>query len=246
MDSKVYNCEFEHYSSIFCQNIKKIREAAEMTQTEFAELLGVSRGAISYYEKGERKPDIEFIYKICDIFDISPKYILGYSESLIDRYEFADLSMGLSEKACIALECNNTIGHFISSILDHKDFNKLHSFLSSILLNASKNNPKSILYDDECSQCDTKYLGFLFTNMLHEIISDVISKEYNTKLFKGYTSEEILTFQNPLAESCVSKSYNHENVLSSATSSPDSENVSTKITLRKKVHVALGDIDYPN
>ena len=42
----------------FAKRLKQIRETAGLTQEQFAKELKVSRGTISYYEKGERTPDI--------------------------------------------------------------------------------------------------------------------------------------------------------------------------------------------
>ena len=53
----------------FARRLRQLREAAGLTQEQFAKELKVSRGAISYYEKGERTPDIEFLNSLYDYFD---------------------------------------------------------------------------------------------------------------------------------------------------------------------------------
>lgn len=56
--------------------LKEIRmKEYMMTQTEFAEYLGIHRNALSKYESGIRIPDTATLYKICkklnkNIFDI--------------------------------------------------------------------------------------------------------------------------------------------------------------------------------
>ena len=45
-----------------------------------AEVLGVTYNAISQYESGIREPNIDFLIKICDFFDVSSDYLLGRTD----------------------------------------------------------------------------------------------------------------------------------------------------------------------
>ena len=54
----------------FSKRLKELRETAGLTQEQLAKELKVSRGAISYYEKGERTPDIEFLDSVAEYFQI--------------------------------------------------------------------------------------------------------------------------------------------------------------------------------
>ena len=51
--------------------MKIIRENNEMSKTELAERLKVSRKTIILIEKGNRLPSLEYTYNFCKIFDIS-------------------------------------------------------------------------------------------------------------------------------------------------------------------------------
>lgn len=44
--------------------IKRIREQRGISQREFAEALGVTQGAVSHWELGRRKPDIDDLIAI--------------------------------------------------------------------------------------------------------------------------------------------------------------------------------------
>lgn len=75
----------------FRERIKKLREGKKLNQSELAEKLGVSRGAISYYENGDRVPDIEFLYKAAAFFDVSADYLIGRSDAKKPAYQkFSD------------------------------------------------------------------------------------------------------------------------------------------------------------
>ncbi|MBR6568051.1 MAG: helix-turn-helix domain-containing protein [Clostridia bacterium] len=63
----------------FSTKLKKLREEKGLNQSELGEALGVSRGSISFYEKAERIPDIDFLVKTAKFFDVPVDYLLGLS-----------------------------------------------------------------------------------------------------------------------------------------------------------------------
>lgn len=64
----------------FAVKLRQLREAEGLTQAKFAEELGVSRGSISFYENGDRVPDIDFLEKVAARQDCTTDYLLGTSE----------------------------------------------------------------------------------------------------------------------------------------------------------------------
>ena len=251
MDVKVRDCDIESDFSMFCYRLKSIREASELTQSDFADLLGVSRGAISYYERGDRKPDIEFIFKICRIFELPVEYVMGSSYEVNPDYSKLNLVVGLSSKASHILEADDFLGMFISSILEHKDFKKLCSFADKMFLDSYKKNPKSSLYCEGYVGSDPQYLSYLFTTMLHKIISDVVSEEFLCSLSTGYTTEDATSFFDD-----HNKAYTEytdiDNIPTEKTTlvskecqkQADEYHASDLFKLREKVHAALEDFGY--
>ena len=59
--------------------IKELRNGRNISQSEFAELLGVTKSAVSSYENGTRLPSYEVLVKISRIFKVSTDYLLGCS-----------------------------------------------------------------------------------------------------------------------------------------------------------------------
>lgn len=47
--------------------IRKLREAKGFSQLEFATALGVTQGAVSHWENGRRKPDIDDLVRIAEL-----------------------------------------------------------------------------------------------------------------------------------------------------------------------------------
>ncbi|QHW30869.1 helix-turn-helix domain-containing protein [Paenibacillus rhizovicinus] len=57
--------------------IYKLREDRGWTQEQTAGLLGISRAALSHYEKNRREPDSETLSKFADLFNVSVDYLVG-------------------------------------------------------------------------------------------------------------------------------------------------------------------------
>lgn len=69
-----------YFRAHFARKIKSLRENAGLSQGELGDILGCSRGSISFYEQMQRVPDIEILKNICRYFDVSADYLLGLSE----------------------------------------------------------------------------------------------------------------------------------------------------------------------
>jgi transcriptional regulator with XRE-family HTH domain len=61
------------------ERIKILRETKGLNQQGLALKLNVSRSSISYYETGERKPDLDMLILLSDFFDVSIDYLVGRS-----------------------------------------------------------------------------------------------------------------------------------------------------------------------
>lgn len=66
--------------------INELRLNNNKTQKNIADYLGVTKQAISYYEKGERTPKPETWQALADYFNVSVPYLLGAT-----TYEILDL-----------------------------------------------------------------------------------------------------------------------------------------------------------
>ena len=72
------------------ETIKKLRKEREITQEEFAEVLGVSCQSVSRWENNSCYPDIELIPTIAAFFDISTDKLMGIDKAAetktVDQY----------------------------------------------------------------------------------------------------------------------------------------------------------------
>ncbi|EJP83802.1 MULTISPECIES: helix-turn-helix domain-containing protein [Bacillus] len=60
--------------------IKKLRKERNITQEQLGNAIGVSKMAISYFEKGKKAPGRETLEKIADYFNITTDFLLGRSD----------------------------------------------------------------------------------------------------------------------------------------------------------------------
>lgn len=57
--------------------IAELRDQRGWTQEELAQSIGITRAALSHYEKNRRKPDFEILTKLADKFGVSIDYLIG-------------------------------------------------------------------------------------------------------------------------------------------------------------------------
>ncbi len=60
--------------------IKKLREEFEYTQQELANKINGAKSTIAMYENETRKPSLEILVKLSEIFDCSIDYLLGKTD----------------------------------------------------------------------------------------------------------------------------------------------------------------------
>ena len=61
-------------------NIRELRTALSLTQSELAQQLGLNQSAIGKYERGELEPSISTLKKMSFIFECSIDYIIGNAD----------------------------------------------------------------------------------------------------------------------------------------------------------------------
>lgn len=57
--------------------IAALRDKQKLTQEQLSISLGISRAALSHYEKNRREPDYETLIKIANYFKVSMDYLVG-------------------------------------------------------------------------------------------------------------------------------------------------------------------------
>ena len=61
----------------YVKNIRDLREDADLTQTQVAEILGTSQTMYARYERGASELPIRHLISLCRLYRVSADYILG-------------------------------------------------------------------------------------------------------------------------------------------------------------------------
>ena len=64
----------------FGEKISKLKKAKKMSQIELAKITGISRDAISKYERGDVSPSVEYAKRIAQALGVSLDYLVSDSE----------------------------------------------------------------------------------------------------------------------------------------------------------------------
>jgi transcriptional regulator with XRE-family HTH domain len=82
--------------------LKMIRVFHDLTQSELADKLGVSKSHVSGIESGRKAPSLELLQRYATVFDVPLSSIMFFSENLGDR-SAADRARGIVAKKIVAL-----------------------------------------------------------------------------------------------------------------------------------------------
>ena len=77
-------------------NIKYYRKKLGLTQVELAEKLNVSQSTITSWENGNRRPDLDFLPVLAQIFGISVDDLLGTTTDTVVRTDPWDVESAFS------------------------------------------------------------------------------------------------------------------------------------------------------
>lgn len=69
---------------MFAERLKLLRKSKKLTQTELANILHLSHGAVAMWETNKRQPDNDTLSQLADYFGVSVDYLLGREETKKD------------------------------------------------------------------------------------------------------------------------------------------------------------------
>ena len=77
---------------MIAERIKFLRDEKQLTQSELAKQLGITRSSVNAWEMGISVPSTQYIVELSNIFSVSTDYLLG-----VEKTSSIDIS-GLTEK----------------------------------------------------------------------------------------------------------------------------------------------------
>lgn len=61
----------------FAENLKALRLDKNLKQSKLAAMLGTTQRRISHLESGKIEPDLETLWLLADIFEVTVDYLIG-------------------------------------------------------------------------------------------------------------------------------------------------------------------------
>ena len=65
----------------FGEKVKRLREQAELSQTQLGNATHMTQRKISYIERDEFEPSLEDLCALCRFFNVSADYLLGLKKT---------------------------------------------------------------------------------------------------------------------------------------------------------------------
>lgn len=65
---------------MYLERLKELREDRDLSQTEVAKILGINQVTYSQYERGTRELHIDQFKSLCQFYNISADYVLGFTD----------------------------------------------------------------------------------------------------------------------------------------------------------------------
>lgn len=64
----------------YIRRMRDLREDADLTQAQVAEILGTSQTMYARYERGANELPIHHLIRLCELYKVSSDYFLGLSD----------------------------------------------------------------------------------------------------------------------------------------------------------------------
>lgn len=72
---------------MFGDKLKELRKSKNLTQEDIGDFCGVGKATISNWENNLTDPPIETITKLANYFDVTPNYLLNFTQDEEDEIE---------------------------------------------------------------------------------------------------------------------------------------------------------------
>ena len=102
---------------VFGKRLKELRKANGYTIEQFADMVGISKSTLGYYENDKRMPDIEILARIADTLNVNADYIIGRTNTTALK--------GKMKTVCEFTGLSDCAVEYLSELVKNKDYAKL-------------------------------------------------------------------------------------------------------------------------
>ena len=80
---------------VFGKRLKELRKENGYTIESFAEVVGIAKSTLGYYENEKRLPDIEILTRIADALNVNADYLLGRTNTTAQKGKLKTVCEGI-------------------------------------------------------------------------------------------------------------------------------------------------------
>ena len=102
---------------VFGKRLKELRKANGYTIEQFADMVGISKSTLGYYENDKRMPDIEILARIADTLNVNADYFIGRTNTTALK--------GKMKTVCEFTGLSDCAVEYLSELVQNKDYEKL-------------------------------------------------------------------------------------------------------------------------
>lgn len=102
---------------VFGKRLKELRKANGYTIEQFAELVGIAKSTVGYYENSNRLPDIEILARIADALNVSADYLIGRTNTAAQK--------GKMKTVCEFTGLSDSAADYLVQLVKDRDYGKL-------------------------------------------------------------------------------------------------------------------------
>lgn len=177
--------------NVFSERLTQLREDRGLKRQEVADALEISRASLEYYEKGQRKPDIEVAAKIAKYYGVSTDYLVGVSAAQVTASENETLKtvcdyLGISEASAEQVSYLTSIGYntnmdailsseiieILTTSLDDYDKKSIEKAIAYMTLSEAKTKKDKERLKEEYRQADDRleFEGYKMWNRIKRVL----------------------------------------------------------------------------
>ena len=177
--------------NVFSERLTQLREDRGLKRQEVADALEISRASLEYYEKGQRKPDIEVAARIAKYYGVSTDYLVGVSAAQVTASDNETLKtvcdyLGISEASAEQISYLTSIGYstnmdailsseiieILTTSLDDYDKKSIEKAIAYMTLSEAKTKKDKERLKEEYRQADDRleFEGYKMWNRIKRVL----------------------------------------------------------------------------
>ena len=102
---------------VFGKRLRELRKENGYTIEQFADMVGISKSTLGYYENDKRMPDIEILARISNVLNVNADYLIGRTNTTAQK--------GKMKTVCDFTGLSDQAAEYLSELVENRDYAKL-------------------------------------------------------------------------------------------------------------------------